>query len=103
MGKIRVAHIITKLELGGAQQNTIFTLKTLDRDKFMPILITGNDGMLLDEALRLDGVKTYLVPKLRREISPIKDLAALYEIFKILRSTSPMIVHTHSSKAGIIG
>lgn len=103
MEKIKIAHIITKLELGGAQQNTLFTLKTLDRDKFMPVLITGNDGMLLDEALRLDGVKTYLVPQLIREISPIKDLAALYKIFKILRSTSPMIVHTHSSKAGIIG
>lgn len=103
MEKIKVAHIITKLELGGAQQNTLFTVKNLDRDRFIPILVTGNDGILLEEALSLDDVKAYLVPQLVREISPIKDLAALYKIFKILKSTTPTIVHTHSSKAGIIG
>lgn len=103
MEKIRVAHIITKLELGGAQQNTLFTIKNLDRDRFMPILITGDDGMLLEEALKLDDVKVYLVPKLVREVSPVKDLLALFRISNVLRSTRTQIVHTHSSKAGILG
>ena len=103
MEKVKVAHIITKLELGGAQQNTLFTLKNLDRGRFTPILITGSNGLLLEDALELVDVKTFLIPHLIRPISPLKDLAALYKIFKILRSTSPLVVHTHSSKAGIIG
>lgn len=103
MKKIKVAHIITKLELGGAQENTLFTVKNLDRNRFVPILITGNEGTLLEEAFKLDEVKIHLVPQLLREISPIKDLAAIYTIYKILKETRPEIVHTHSSKAGIIG
>lgn len=101
--KIKVVHIITKLELGGAQQNTLFTVNSLDRDRFIPILVTGSDGMLLEDALNIKDVKVYLIPQFVRDISPINDLVALCRIFKILKSIKPAIVHTHSSKAGIIG
>ena len=47
---IKVVHIITKLELGGAQQNTLYTVSHLDKDKFIPILITGSEGLLVDDA-----------------------------------------------------
>jgi glycosyltransferase involved in cell wall biosynthesis len=113
--KITVVHIITKLELGGAQQNTLFTVAHLDRDRYEPVLISGADGMLVDEARHLTNVRLFLVPELVREIRPLKDLTALFKIARILRTmkrsvrdkaenaAGAVIVHTHSSKAGILG
>lgn len=105
-----MVHIITKLELGGAQENTLFTLSHLDRKNFEPYLITGKEGLLVEEALQIDGVTTYLVPDLIREVRPLTDLKGFFSIFKLLKkiksnslSSEKLIVHTHSSKAGIIG
>jgi glycosyltransferase involved in cell wall biosynthesis len=107
MKSVQVVHIITKLELGGAQQNTLFTIAHLDRKYFRPYLITHNEGILLSEAAALEGVKTFLLPELIREINPLMDMRALLKIRGILRdlktSDSAIIVHTHSSKAGILG
>ncbi|PIE32812.1 hypothetical protein CSA56_14035 [candidate division KSB3 bacterium] len=106
---IRVCHIITKLELGGAQQNTLYTVKHLNRSQFRPLLITSPEGILVHEAEQYDDVKTYFVPSLRREIHPYHDVKALQCIQRILEEELqksphiPLIVHTHSSKAGIIG
>ncbi|HEY3175602.1 MAG TPA: glycosyltransferase family 4 protein [Candidatus Polarisedimenticolia bacterium] len=100
--KIRVCHIITKLELGGAQQNTLYTLSHLDPARFEPILVTGSEGILVEEGRRAVR-RTHLVAALRREISPLRDLSALRGLVGILRSERPDIVHTHSSKAGILG
>jgi glycosyltransferase involved in cell wall biosynthesis len=102
-----VVHIITKLELGGAQQNTLFTIAHLNRERFRPYLITNNEGILVSEAMAFKGVKTFLIPELIREINPFMDIRALLKIRGILKSIkksdSAMIVHTHSSKAGILG
>jgi glycosyltransferase involved in cell wall biosynthesis len=107
MRPVHVVHIITKLELGGAQQNTLFTVAHLDRDRFRPYLITNPEGILSPEARALKGVKTLFIPELVREISPLMDVRALFKIKGILREIkegdSTMIVHTHSSKAGILG
>ncbi|RLA94274.1 MAG: glycosyltransferase family 1 protein, partial [Deltaproteobacteria bacterium] len=48
--KARVVHIITKLELGGAQQNTLWTVRHLDRRAFEPYLITNDQGLLVQQA-----------------------------------------------------
>jgi glycosyltransferase involved in cell wall biosynthesis len=107
MRPVSVVHIITKLELGGAQQNTLYTIAHLNRDRFRPYLITNPEGILVPEALTLKGVKTFFIPELIREINPLKDLRALFKIKGILHEIKmgglPMIVHTHSSKAGILG
>lgn len=106
---IKVCHIITKLELGGAQQNTLHTVNTLNRHLFLPLLITGPEGMLVEEANRYTHVTTYYVPALVREIQPFTDLKAITAIARILKAEYqaaphvPWIVHTHSSKAGIVG
>ena len=100
---ISVAHIITKLELGGAQQNTLFTVAHLDRARFRPILITGEPGPLDEEARRESGAEFHQVPALGRTIRPLADLLAFYRLTRLLRRLKPTIVHTHSSKAGIIG
>ncbi len=108
MRPANVVHIITKLELGGAQQNTLFTVGHLDRERFCPYLISNHEGILVQEALALKGVRTFFLPELIREINPVKDVRALFKIRGILREikrgdSAPMIVHTHSSKAGILG
>ncbi len=98
-----VCHIITKLELGGAQQNTLFTVGHLDRTKFRPVLITGEIGLLDTDAKAMAGVKFHQVPVMAREIRPWNDVRAVMRMTALLRTIKPDIVHTHSSKAGILG
>ncbi|MDO8735427.1 MAG: glycosyltransferase, partial [Elusimicrobiota bacterium] len=100
MAKIKVAHIITLLELGGAQENTLYTCEHLDKNKFDVMLICGKGGILDDKT---KNIKTYFVKELIREICPVYDLIAFIKIYKILKKEKPYIVHTHSSKAGILG
>ena len=100
--KARVCHIITKLELGGAQQNTLYTVTHLDPARFEPILVTGREGILVEEA-RDSGLRAHFVGSLDRDVSPVRDLVALAELTRLLRRERPDIVHTHSSKAGILG
>jgi glycosyltransferase involved in cell wall biosynthesis len=109
MDKTTVVHIITKLELGGAQQNTLFTVSHLDREVYQPVLISGTEGILVEEAKQLSGVNVHFVSDLVREINPLKDFRALVKIRRILKQiregakSSKVIVHTHSSKAGVLG
>jgi glycosyltransferase involved in cell wall biosynthesis len=98
-----VCHIITKLELGGAQRNTLFTVTHLDKSRFQTFLITGEAGILDEEAQVLMGGAFFHVPRLTRDIRPLKDALAFVTLVRLLRRIKPTIVHTHSSKAGIIG
>jgi glycosyltransferase involved in cell wall biosynthesis len=100
---IKVCHIITKLELGGAQQNTLFTVRTLSRTQYEPFLITGSGGLLDAEAAADTRFTTYFIPELIRSVLPWGDIIAAVKIWKILRAQKPALVHTHSSKAGIVG
>src|SRR5690349_16940454 len=98
---VRVCHVITRLELGGAQENTLYTVSHLG-SSFRPMLVCGPGGMLDEEALRL-GLDVRFVPALGREVRPVRDVAALAGLYRIFRRERPDIVHTHSSKAGILG
>ena len=98
-----ICQIITKLELGGAQQTTLYVVSHLDRSRFRPVLISGEPGLLDDEAKALEGVEFYQVPSLMRPIRPWQDLRALVALTSLLKKLKPMIVHTNSSKAGILG
>jgi glycosyltransferase involved in cell wall biosynthesis len=98
-----VCHVITKLELGGAQEVALQVVSGLDRGRFRAVLMAGPGGLLLDEAKTLPGVEVRIIPSLVREIHPFKDLRALVQLIRAFRQLRPAIVHTHSSKAGIIG
>lgn len=104
--KIKVIHPITRLIVGGAQQNTIDTCARLDKNRFDSKIITGPqtgpEGSLLREA-REKGVSVTVLPELVRQPSPVNDVAAFRKMCRIFTSETPLIVHTHSSKAGIIG
>jgi len=99
--RITVVHLVTRLELGGAQLNTLYTAEHLDPQRFDVFLLCGPGGMLrsrLDEADR-----SIVVPALGREIRVFKDLQALVQLIHLFKRIRPQIVHTHSSKAGILG
>jgi len=98
-----VCHVITKLELGGAQEVALYTVAHLDRTKFRPVLIAGPDGLLTDDAKHLPGVEVIILPSLGRHIDVFSDIVALVALVRLFRRLQPMIVHTHSSKAGILG
>jgi glycosyltransferase involved in cell wall biosynthesis len=98
-----ICHIITKLELGGAQEVALYAVSHLDRRRFRPVLIAGPGGLLTEEARRLPGVQTVIVPSLGRRIHAVSDVFAFVHLLVLLRRLKPAIVHTHSSKAGILG
>lgn len=101
--KRKVFHVITKLELGGAQKVMLMTLERLPRDRYELALVTGPEGLLVDWANRIPSLRCEWVPSLIREVQPIKDTAAFLKLWRIFRRERPDIVHTHSAKAGIIG
>ena len=98
-----VCHVITKLELGGAQEVALYAVSHLDRTRFRSVLVAGPGGLLTEEARRLPGVQTIILPSLGRRIHAMSDLLALIGLYGLFRSLRPAIVHTHSSKAGVLG
>jgi len=101
-----VCHVITRLIVGGAQENTLLTCDGLHARGHAITLITGPqagpEGSLLEQA-RAAGYRLRVVPELGRAIRPIRDARARSELAAILAHIRPDIVHTHSSKAGILG
>jgi glycosyltransferase involved in cell wall biosynthesis len=106
VAKVKIVHIITRLILGGAQENTLITCKLLAERGHDVILITGPaigpEGALFEQT-KTAKYKTIVVNELRREINPIIDIPAYFKLKKILCELQPDIVHTHSAKAGILG
>ena len=105
-GPARVLHPITRLIVGGAQENTMYTAALLDPRRFQAGVLsgpqTGTEGSLIEE-VRARGVPLTILPELLREVSPRDDLAALLKLARFMRRGGYEIVHTHSSKAGILG
>ncbi len=100
---VTVLHVITRLEPGGAQRNTLYTVEHLDRGRFSPALAWGPGSELDDAAAAIDDLRREPIPQLVREVSPVNDLAALRRLVGVIREIRPAIVHTHSSKAGVLG
>lgn len=101
--KLRVLHAITMLELGGAQRNTLDTVARLDRSRFEVALACADRGELLAEARTIPDTTLFLLPHLRREVRPLDDLLAFAELRRAIRAFGADLVHTHSSKAGVLG
>ncbi len=103
---MKIVHIITRLILGGAQENTLITCKLLAERGHDVTLITGPalgpEGELFEQANGQD-YKVVVVDRLRREINPYNDAVSYFQIKSVLRELRPDIVHTHSAKAGILG
>src|SRR4051794_11763746 len=104
---LRVLHIITRLIVGGAQENTLLTAIGQSRTPGMQVTLLsgiddGPEGNLHARAYA-EGVDLRLMPELVRPIAPLTDAVALAKVTAFIRRGKFDVVHTHSSKAGIIG
>lgn len=104
---MRIVHVITRLIVGGAQENTLLTAAGQAEAFGDEVLVvsgpgTGPEGSLLDWALDR-GLEVRLIEEMDRAIHPWRDLVSYRRIAAALKDISPDIVHTHSSKAGILG
>src|SRR5210317_995012 len=103
MTALRIVHIITRLILGGAQENTLITCKLLAQRGHDVTLITGPaigpEGELFNQT-KQQNYEVIVVDKLRRAINPFNDTISYFKIKKLLNKLQPDIVHTHSAKAG---
>ena len=105
MTRPTIVHIITKLENGGAQRHALHILRHLPKDRYRVVLAYGPGGYLDPVAQSLVDVELWPIAALERKIGPTADLRALMELrakLKTLKDT-PVIVQTHSSKAGVLG
>ena len=104
---MRVSHVITRLIVGGAQENTIASVLGLQKKPGLEVTLisgaeTGPEGSLLPVFDQSPETLT-LVPELVRAINPWKDALAWRKLTRIFDQPKPDIVHTHSGKAGVLG
>ena len=104
---MRVSHVITRLVVGGAQENTIATVLGLRTKPDVTVNLisgptTGPEGSLEPSVAKIPGLLT-IVPDLVRPVHPLRDFLALKQLETGFRRIRPDIVHTHSGKAGVLG
>lgn len=102
----KVLHPITRLIIGGAQENTMLTAQLLMAEGWTVHIVsgpqTGSEGSLI-ETVQERGIPLVLEPTLVREVNPVKDLLSIWRLARLMREGNYTVVHTHSSKAGIVG
>ena len=104
---MRVAHVITRLIVGGAQENTVATVFGLHRKADVTVRLysgptTGPEGSLESGVRDIEGL-LHLIPSLIRPVHPLQDFLAYCHLVREFKNFRPDIVHTHSGKAGLIG
>ncbi len=101
-----ICHVITRMIIGGAQENTHLSCAGLHERGHRVVLVTGPEagpeGSLLDTA-RAAGYEVCILPSLTRAVRPVGDCRAWRDLTALFRQLQPQVVHTHSSKAGIVG
>ncbi|MFC1894485.1 glycosyltransferase [Candidatus Dependentiae bacterium] len=106
--KVSVLYILTKLELGGAQKVCLALLKGIKEKKSFSSLISGSQGVLISQAKKIGN--TYLLNDFKREVSIknlFREIKTFFQLIKkikeLKKKNKDLIVHTHSTKAGILG
>lgn len=103
---MRVIHVITRLIIGGAQENTVASVLGLRAKPGWEVDLfagptTGTEGSL--ESVAADAGCLTIVPELIRAVRPWTDWLAYRHLTQLFRERRPDLVHTHSGKAGILG
>jgi glycosyltransferase involved in cell wall biosynthesis len=104
---MKVMHIITRMIVGGAQENTLYNcVDLIERHGDQVLLVTGPslgaEGNLLQQPDQVS-LEVETVGSLIRSINPLQDTSAFSDLKKIIRRWQPDVVHTHSAKAGLLG
>lgn len=107
LSPLLATHVITRLIVGGAQENTVATILGLQqKPEFRTDLLTGpttgSEGTIEPDYRRRSDAITVL-PTIVRPVRPLTDLKGLFNLRSHFRATHPTIVHTHSGKAGVLG
>ncbi|MBT4583785.1 MAG: glycosyltransferase family 4 protein [Phycisphaerae bacterium] len=104
---MRIMHISTRLILGGSQENTILSCEgQADAGNEVSLVygpIYGPEGSLRDRVASHGGIDLIETPNLVRQLAPLQDYRCYRDLKRLIRFWKPDVVHTHSSKAGIIG
>src|SRR5205809_1596509 len=93
---IRMLHVITRMIRGGADENTLYTVRGLDKRRYVVDLAVG-DGSELEHFGLLEDVGVHVVPELVRDPHPWKDLVALVRLALLIRRGRYQIIHTHTA------
>jgi glycosyltransferase involved in cell wall biosynthesis len=99
--RVKVLHVITRLE-AGAGGNTLVSALGMDTERYDVWIAAGGDGALWERADQA-GIRTVHIPQFRREVSPIRDVAVLSRLIRLIRAERFAIVHVHEAKAGFLG
>jgi glycosyltransferase involved in cell wall biosynthesis len=100
---LRIAHVITRLLNGGADENTVLSCNHAAREGHEVILVHGADTHAEIVAKVDPAVRTVALPSLVQPVVPGSDLRALGDLRRLFARLRPYVVHTHTSKAGILG
>lgn len=106
MNKIKILHIITRLDRGGSSRIVLTLVKSLPKESYQLTIVTGLTRFPeenLEDYSYITGVKILYLNQLRRSINVVLDLISFFRLFLIIKRERPVIVHTHTSKAGILG
>ncbi len=99
-----VLHVVTRLVIGGPTRPLLAWLAGLAREGFAPVLATGRPAPgEVPWPLPRGSVPAWIVPGLCREPAPLRDLRAFLGLVRAVRRLRPVIVHTHTAKAGVLG
>lgn len=113
--KVKVIHVITRCDQGGSAEDTLVLVNGHDTERYDVFLVKGlskesamnpDEYRVVADALqnaRRRGVRVIDFPSLVRRISPVNDFKALWQLFLFFRREKPTIVHTHTSKTGLLG
>lgn len=100
---LTIVHVMTRLLLGGAEENTVSTCLHQAACGHKVTLMHG-PGANTTWAERVgDRIELVAVDSLVHPISPLADLRAVRDLHRLYRQRRPDVVHTHESKAGIVG
>lgn len=100
---MKIMYCITSSSWGGAQLHVLELCQDQIRRGNKVYFVVGNSGLLLDRIKQIKGVCIYVLPSLHREISPLNDIRAVFQLRRLIKKIKPDILHLHSSKAGTIG
>ncbi len=102
LNRTKVLFLITKSNWGGAQRYVYDLASNLDQSQFEPVVITGGSGELTDK-LGAVGIRTITLQTLQRDISVTKEVGFMRELWSVIRTEKPDVLHVNSSKAGGVG
>jgi glycosyltransferase involved in cell wall biosynthesis len=97
-------HVITRLDRGGSAENTLLCAARMEGfAASVAVGPTQGERSPTEALARQRGVEFIEVPHLVRPIRPLQDLRALWALWRLMRRGSFDLVHTHTSKAGLLG